>query len=174
MDAYQGLALDNNEIDNLREQMAVIDFDLRYDNRLLSVFIRNPIAFLETYNIKILKYILSTKKLKKQFTVFNREILIKARGMVNRCLICKISILMIMSAVLAKLELAWENCIEAINKFADSINKYFGDTGVLVDSYFDKITSQLDNLTPPALALAICRHYNQCPKKDPNIIRKKN
>ena len=122
-----------------------------------------PVQFLQTANIRILKHITRLSSLRRQLVNGVWKILDFLSRAINECMRCKISVLLIMLAVLGKAGMAWGRVMLARKQIIDSLKDFFDINSAFLDSIFEEIFAFTKRISPGYLALQICRSLGKMP-----------
>lgn len=151
------------ELTNLRRGLEKAFKDLEMNSDLFNDFNETPFIFLERYNIVILSYVNSVRSIKNRFEVAVREIIQSFGRYVNPCLVCKLAVLLIISAILGKAGVAWAGVLEFSDKILESLKEYFEGTQSQLERIIVNLDERIDRMRPSLLALKICEGLGYCP-----------
>ncbi len=154
--------LSKNDIQNLKEGLNKVFYQLENDKFLFNDFYNDPIQFLKGYDIKILDYLNEFRSLKDRLKIAIREVINQFGRIINSCLICKTTVLLILFGTLGKSGVIWTGILDVVDYIIDSLKDYFDRTSAEIERAFDSIDNRLDRIRPSHLALQICISMGYC------------
>ena len=157
------IRLTKKELQNLKEGLDKAMAELQSKKDSLDKFSDRPIEFLNKFGIDILEYIRKSRNLRERFITGVREIIGSFRHIVNKCLRCKIAVLLILLGTLGKSGMVWGGLMEALDKVMDSVKNFFEHTSSQMDRALRSIEAQLNGIRPANIALRICESLGYCP-----------
>ncbi|MXO03962.1 hypothetical protein [Flavobacterium sp. HBTb2-11-1] len=155
--------LSEDDIQNLRTELNKMFDQLRTDESNFTEFYRNPIKFLQNFKIKALDYLNGFNSLKDRLNTALKHIIDQSGRIVNSCLICKTTVLIIIFGTLGKSALLWNGISSGLNAIKDGLKDYFDKTSTEIERSFNFIDEKLEVITPSHLALQICKNLGYCP-----------
>jgi len=156
-------AFSENEIQNLQEGLIQLELELLVQPDLWYDFINDPISFLSRFNISLLNRFKSKPHFAGHFNETVRSILGKFERIFNRCLACKLGVIILVYSLIGHVGEIIEITIDSIRALRYAFEKLFGGTSEAFESLSKKLESRLKQLTIPGLALTVCQYYKQCP-----------
>lgn len=151
----------NDEIENLREEMKKLEISLDHaENR--DSFFENPYASLmNNFNIKILKRV----RFNDDFVAVFNENIRKFRPLFNKCLICKVAVMILLYTLLSYtgfIDIADIPALILASEFIKGIEDFFGGTRTEIEKLLKIIKETLKALSVPNIALQICQYFGFC------------
>jgi|GEM_PF-2329211 len=150
------------EIENLNRELEKIRLNLEDSPNNWDNFINSPISYLAKFNITLLNRFQNNSKLAEQFNDELSKILRKIRRIFNKCLACKIGVMIFVYALIGDVGYMINFTLDLLNAALSVAEKYLKGTSRDSNSLLNRLSSTLDQLSIPELALTICRHYKQC------------
>lgn len=158
----QNLLFSENENQDLQAKMIQIEKELNANPRAKAELLQNPSIFLSRFRIKVQNYIKRSRDLLNRFNNSVRNLFTHLADMANKCLACKVAVLLIFYAILGKAGGAWHLTVGVCNVILEQVNKFFKDTGKSANQFCEWLSKLADNVQPHELALKICRMHNLC------------
>lgn len=154
--------LTDEELNDLQEKLDIIASDLNQNPDRIELLRARPIAFLNEYRIKVLKYIRKSATLTRSMISSVRSFIKKVNGKIGSCVKCKIAVLLIMLGALGKVGLAWEAIVDGIDNIISALKKYFDKTREWFKEQFARLDKAIDGYKPADIAIKICRYLGYC------------
>lgn len=150
------------EIENLNVELEKIKLNLEDSPNNWDNFINNPISYLAKFNITLLNRFQTNSILAEQFNDGLRKILRKVGRIFNKCLACKIGVMIFVYALIGDIGYMINFSLDLLNAALSVAEKWLKGSSRDSNSLLNRLSATLDQLSIPELALTICRHYKQC------------
>lgn len=149
------------EVENLKTALEEIESELTRDPNKWNDFLDDPLFYLSGFNITLLESFRTNTEIARNFNETAISIL-KPKLIFNRCLGCKIGVMIFFYALIGQVGYMISISIEMFKTVLDGLEKWFGQTSAESDSLLKKLSALIDHLTISELALTICRHSGHC------------
>jgi len=158
--AYQEFS--SVEIENLRTGLKKIELELNINPEKWKDFLEDPMSYLSEFNITLLESFQSNAELIISFNETAISVLIPSKMIFNKCLGCKIGIIILFYSLMGHVGYMINITIEMLRTVLDGLGKWLGGTSDDSDRLIKKLSALIDHLTISELALTICRQSGHC------------
>lgn len=152
------------DLKDLKKKADIIASELAGSQTEIEKFVRDPLTYIERFNIKILKEIEGTVFSRDEINNGLKEVLESGNKPVfTTCLGCKLAVLLLLYAVLAKLGVAeLPASLEILNQFVEFLKNIFEGANEKINSLVGDLAKVVNSFSPWKIALLVCKKLGAC------------
>ncbi|WP_166919627.1 hypothetical protein [Flavobacterium poyangense] len=165
------LDLTQEEKDTLKVGIDELKYTIENSDIEKDKFLRNPFSYLRRKtNIVLLDYIAKSKILVEDFEAAVKYLFRTFKNLLNECLACKLSALLLIYGLLAKYGIAVVATIEFIDQFVNKLEEFFGSVAEDADQFIAELMKVNKQIKPSTIALNFCKAIGTCGNNSPRIV----